>query len=38
MRQYCACVAPSIAAASPHSFLMPSMAGTMITTISGIWK
>ena len=38
IRQYWHCVAPSVAAASPHSFFIPSIAGTMITTISGIWK
>jgi len=38
IRQYWLWVAPRVAAASPHSRFMPSMAGTMITTISGIWK
>ena len=38
MRQYCAWVAPSVAAASPHSFFSPSIAGVMMTIISGIWK
>ena len=38
IRQYCAPVAPSTAAASRHSRFNPSSAGVMIRIISGIWK
>ncbi|MNU05488.1 hypothetical protein D3C72_2503100 [compost metagenome] len=38
MRQYCRLVAPRIEAASFHSRFSPSMAGVMISTMSGIWK
>jgi hypothetical protein len=38
IRQYWRVEAPRICEASRHSFFMPSSAGVMIRTISGIWK
>ena len=37
-RQYCAGLAPMFSAASRHSGRSPSMAGAMISTMSGNWK